>query len=101
MTLFPRLTFAPDAATGLCATCNWGTVRKGFRPVEGETFCRLVGPASRVLYAVRECTDYCDRRVAVTAQDARRYGFVTELKLGDDGEVRTVPSDGSERSNAK
>lgn len=44
MTLFSRLMYAPDAATGLCATCSWGTVRKGFRPAEAETFCRLVGP---------------------------------------------------------
>ena len=91
MTLFRRLIYAPEAATGLCATCSWGTVRKGFRPAEAETFCRLVGPASRVPYAVRQCTDYCDRRVAVTAQDARRYGFVTEIKLAEDGEVRTAP----------
>ena len=101
MTLFSRLMYAPDAATGLCAICSWGTVRKGFRPAEAETFCRLVGPGSRVLYPVRQCTDYCDRRVAVTAQDARRYGFVTELKLAEDGEVRTVPAEESERGNNK
>jgi hypothetical protein len=52
-----------------------------------------------VFYAVRQCTDFCDRRVAVTAKDARRYGFVTELKLAEDGEVRTVPAEELERSN--
>jgi hypothetical protein len=54
MTLIRLLRYAPEAATGLCATCTWGTVRKGFRENEAEAFCRLVGPNSRVPYAVRE-----------------------------------------------
>jgi hypothetical protein len=59
--------YAPEAATGLCATCSWGTVRKRFRPAEAETF----------------------------------YGFVTELQLAEEAEVRTVPAGESERSNSK
>jgi len=60
MTLIRLLRYAPEAATGLCATCTWGTVRKGFRENEADAFCRLVGPNPRVRYAVRECSDYCD-----------------------------------------
>ena len=81
MTLIRVLRYAPEAATGLCATCAWGTVRKGFREDEAEAFCRLVGPSARVRLAVRECTDYSDRRVRMTASEARRYGFVTEIRL--------------------
>jgi len=82
MTLIRALRYAPEAVTGLCRTCTWGTVRKGFREGEAETFCRLVGPNSRVRFAVRECTDYCDRRGTVAvASEARRYGFVAEIKL--------------------
>lgn len=81
MTLIRVLRYAPEAATGLCATCTWGTVRKGFREDEAEAFCRLVGPNARVRYAVRECNDYSDRRVLMTASEARRYGFVTEIRL--------------------
>jgi hypothetical protein len=88
MDLFYRLSYAPTAATGLCRTCSWGTVRKGFLPVEAEVFFRLVGPNARVHYAVRECTSYCDRRVPEAAAEARRYGFVTEIKLEDGSEVR-------------
>jgi hypothetical protein len=61
MALFIKLICAPEAATGLCRTCTWGTVRKGFRRAEAEVFCRLVGPNSRVRYAVRECSSYIDR----------------------------------------
>ncbi len=88
MTLFTKLIYSPDAATGLCRTCTWGTVRRGFRPAEAEVFCRLVGPCARVPYAVRECTSYIDRRAPQTAAEARRYGFVTEIKLEDGSEVR-------------
>ena len=92
MTLIRLLRFTPEAATGLCATCTWGTVRKGFRENEAEAFCRLVGPNSRVRYAVRECNDYCDRRVRMTESEARRYGFVTEIRL-DAGEIRSASED--------
>lgn len=96
MTLIARLLFAPEAASGLCSTCSWGTVRKGFSASEAEVFCRLAGPNSRVRYAVRECTSYCDRRVEVTNTDARRYGFVTEIKLQDPAEVRSALADETE-----
>ena len=93
MTLVRLLRYAPEATTGLCRTCVWGTVRKGYRANEAETFCRLVGPNARVLYAVRECTDYGDRRVQMTASEARRYGFVTELKLDEAEAVKVYPDD--------
>jgi len=62
-----------------CRSC-----RKGFRANEAETFCRIVGPNSRVRYAVRECSSYSDRRVTVAEAEARRYGFVTEIKLTEE-----------------
>jgi len=92
MTMIRRLRYAAEAATGLCATCTWGTVRKGFRENEAEAFCRLVGPNSRVRYAVRECSDYYGRRVRMTASEARRYGFVTEIRL-DANEIRSASED--------
>ncbi len=90
MTLFQRINYHPHAASGLCRTCSWGTVRVGFFRGEAETFCRLVGPGERVRFAVRDCTDYCDRRVPVTASGERKYGFVTEIKL-ESGEIRGTP----------
>jgi hypothetical protein len=97
MNLIWRLMYAPGAAVGLCSNCSWGTVRKGFLADEAETFCRLVGPSARVRYAVRECTSYCDRRATTSASEARRYGFVTEIKLEDGSEVRV----GSNEESAK
>jgi hypothetical protein len=42
--------------------------------------------------AVRQCNDYCDRRVQMTASEARRYGFVTEIRL-DAEEIRSASED--------
>jgi hypothetical protein len=95
MSLIARIIYAPGAAVGLCSTCSWGTVRKGFGADKAETFCRIVGPNSRVRYAVRECTSYCDRRVTVSEVETRRYGFVTEIKLTEKEEVLGTPSGGS------
>jgi hypothetical protein len=102
MTLIDRLQFSPEAITGLCRTCAWATARRGFRPAEAEVFCRIVGPNSRVRYAVRECSSYIDRRAQAAAppptegrSEARRYGFVTEIKLEDSSEVKTEPGERS------
>jgi hypothetical protein len=88
--LFRRLMYPPEVATGLCRTCSWGTVRKGFLPADVEVFCRIVGPSARVGYAVRECTSYCDRRAPESVPEIRRYGFVTEIKLEDGSELRVA-----------
>ena len=86
MSVIWRRILAPNAAVGLCSTCTWGTVRKGFGANEVETFCRIVGPNSRVRYAVRECSSYGDRRVTPSETETRRYGFVTELKLAEENQ---------------
>jgi hypothetical protein len=95
MSLIRRLMYAPSAAAGLCSTCSWGTVRKGFGANEAETFCRIAGPNARVRHAVRECTCYCDRRVTPASAKTRRYGFVTEIKLTDGEVVIGDSADGS------
>ena len=77
--------FAASRADSLCATCLWGTVRKGFRDGQAETFCRLVSPNNLVPFVIRECTDYSDRRVPCETAEAkptdRRFGFVTTFTL--------------------
>jgi len=94
--LLRRLWYSPNAALGLCSTCSWGTVRAGHFPGLAETFCRLVGPNSRVHFAVRHCTDYADRRVSLPPPDGRSYGFVTSIHLADGGEVRLETPDAAE-----
>jgi hypothetical protein len=83
MTVIRWRSFARNAGLGLCATCAWGTTRKGYQAKELEIFCRLISPNSLVPFAVRECTDYTDRRVSPVQPEAdeRGYGFVTELHL--------------------
>jgi len=84
MNIIRRILYAPGAAVGLCSTCSWGTVRKGFFSNEAETFCRLIGPSARVRYAVRDCTGYVDRRAEPPSAEARRIGFVTEIRLEEE-----------------
>jgi hypothetical protein len=85
MTVIRWKFFSVNAGAGLCATCTWGTVRKGFRTKEEEIFCRMITPNGLVPFAVRECADYVDRRIAVIEPepDVSRYGFVTKLSLGE------------------
>lgn len=89
MTVIRWKFFARHAGAGLCATCSWGVLRKGFEPDEKEVFCRLITPNMLVPFPVRECTDYADRRIPRPEAHAeeRRYGFVTELHLRE-GESR-------------
>ncbi len=77
--------FGTGREASLCASCVWGTVRKGYRSGEAEAFCRLVGPNGLVPFPVRECTGYADVRVpgARTSAD-RRFGFVTTLTLREE-----------------
>ena len=82
-------------AESLCATCAWGTVRKGYRGGEIETFCRFVSPNTLVPFPVRQCTDYNDRRVPSVPVEAkstdRRFGFVTTLSLNVENERADDP----------
>ena len=55
--------FGAGREASLCASCVWGTVRKGYRSGEVEAFCRLVGPNRLVPFPVRECTGHADGRV--------------------------------------
>ena len=82
--------FAAVRGASLCATYVWGTVRKGYRGGQAETFCRIVSPNGLVPFPVRECTDYVDRRVPGASAEAsatgRRFGFITTLSLQDKDE---------------
>jgi hypothetical protein len=79
--------FAWNTEAGLCETCVWGTVRKGFRAKEKEVFCRTITSSMAVPFEVRECSSYTDRRVAVEEpkEEVRPYGFVTEIRLDEVG----------------
>jgi len=80
--------FGTGGEASLCASCVWGTVRKGYRSGEVEAFCRLVSPNGLVPFSVRECTGYADGRAPgahATAKSAdRRFGFVTTLTLREE-----------------
>jgi hypothetical protein len=91
--------FGAGRGASLCATCAWGTVRKGYRSGEVEAFCRLVGPNGLVPFAVRECTDYADRQVPSAKiegkSDGRRFGFATTLTVQQQGPESASDSEAS------
>jgi len=82
--------FAAVRGASLCATCVWGTVRKGYGSGEMETFCRIVSPNGLVPFPVRECTGSNDRRMPGAPAEGnatgRRCGLVTTLSLQDKNE---------------
>jgi len=90
--------FTATGADSLCATCVWGTTRKGYRSGDVEIFCRFISPNTVVPFPVRTCTDYTDRRApsapADTNSTSRRFGFVTTLSLHESAE-RVSDSDPS------
>jgi hypothetical protein len=69
---------------GLCPSCTWGLVRKGFRAGQREVLCRLVRPTAAVPFSVSECSEYTDRRVPEPVPvPVRTIGFVS-LKTLDE-----------------
>ncbi len=50
----------PVGSDSLCKTCRWAHRQKGFRESEEAIFCRYAWELRRVVFPVRECTDYSD-----------------------------------------
>jgi len=51
----------------LCRTCYWAHAQKGFRESEEIIFCAF-GPMRKVLFKVRDCTDYLNRTLPTRTQ---------------------------------
>ncbi len=92
--------FTAAGADSLCATCVWGTTRKGYRSGDVEIFCRFISPNTVVPFPVRTCTDYTDRRAPCAPADTnstnRRFGFVTTLSLHESDE-ESAPAENAEK----
>jgi hypothetical protein len=83
----------PEASDTLCKTCTRGHVIKGFRLTEQVVYCRTFYIEREILFPVRECTFYEDRRVASkedmeeiawrlrTMSPTRHVGFVSAAQF--------------------
>ena len=83
----------PEGSDTLCKTCTRGHVIKGFRLAEEVVYCRTFYIEREILFPVRECTFYEDRRVASkedmeeiawrlrTMSPARHVGFVSAAQF--------------------
>ena len=79
----------PEGSDSLCETCTRGHAIKGFRLAEEVVYCRTFYIEREILFLVRECTFYEDRRVASkedmeeiawrlrTLNPTRQVGFVS------------------------
>lgn len=89
-----------EASNSLCKTCTRGHIIKGFRATEQQVFCRFFYIEREILFPVRECTFYEDRRLASksdmeeiawtlkTMHPARNVGFVSAQDAGRSNEIR-------------
>src|SRR6267154_6346146 len=57
----------PGDSQSLCRTCYWAHAQKGFRESEEIIFCAF-GPMRKVLFKVRDCTDYLNRTLPTRTQ---------------------------------
>ena len=83
----------PEGSDSLCRTCTRGHVIKGFRVTEELTFCRFFYLEREILFPVRECTFYEDRRIASkedmeeiawrlpTLNPSRQVGFISAAQF--------------------
>ena len=83
----------PEESGSLCRTCTLGHIIKGFRVTEELTFCRFFYIEREILFPVRECTFYEDRRLASkkdmeeiawslrTFSPTRNVGFVSAANI--------------------
>ena len=62
----------PKRREGLCPTCTYAVVQKGFKG-EKLTSCNLGGGLRELAFEVCECTAYVDRRIG---KPERVVGFV-------------------------
>jgi len=83
----------PEESGSLCMTCTHGHVIKGFRATEELTYCRFFFVEREILFCVRECTFYEDRRLACkkdmeeiawhlrTFSPTRHVGFISAASI--------------------
>ena len=83
----------PEGSDSLCKTCTRGHIITGFRATEQQVFCRFFYIEREILFPVRECTFYEDRRLASkadmeeiawtlkTMHPTRHVGFVSAAQF--------------------
>ncbi len=62
-----------DPEPSLCLNCSWAHIERGYNGEE-SIYCNFSHGLRLLPFAVRECTDYCDKR----EQDAPAVGFLPE-----------------------
>ena len=83
----------PKSCQSLCISCTQGHLIRGFRATEEQVFCRFFYIEREILFPVRECTFYQDRRLASksemeeiawqlrTKSPSRSVGFASSNQL--------------------
>lgn len=74
--MFRRTLTIRNREPSLCATCSWAHIERGYNGGE-LIYCNFSHLLRLLPFAVRECTDYCDKR----EQDAPAVGFLRESDM--------------------
>jgi len=70
----------PRDGESLCRTCRYVHLQKGYRDSEEMIYCDW-SQTKRILFNVRECTDYTDRTVP-SKYDMEKIAWILEIKGG-------------------
>ena len=72
----------PRQTGTLCRTCRFGHTIRGFSASQEDNFCRVFYPERRISFAVFECTEYEDKRLASKKEMEEIAWFLTARKSG-------------------
>ncbi len=72
----------PRQTGTLCRTCRFGHVIRGFSASQEDNFCRVFYPERRISFAVFECSEYEDKRLASKKEMEEIAWFLTTRKAG-------------------
>ncbi len=72
----------PRQTGTLCRTCRHGHIIRGFSASEEDVFCHIFYPDRRITFAVFECSEYEDKRLASKKEMEEIAWFLTTRKSG-------------------
>jgi hypothetical protein len=72
----------PRQTGTLCRTCRFGHMIRRFSTSQEYNFCRVFYPERRISFAVFECSEYEDKRLASKKEMEEIAWFLTTRKSG-------------------
>ena len=92
----------PLHGESLCETCSQAHIARGFSESEKLVICQAVYPERRVLFKIRECTNYLEIKrqtlrqmeeiawVLAPREGKRKAGFVPASEMETESEIELI-----------